>query len=546
MRAFIAASIISICIPAAITAKKSHDAAVNRNLSIFNTLVRELEANYVDSIRTDETFEAAIAALLDQVDPYTQYFTPDEQEALMTMTTGQYGGIGSFIMEKDGWTYISEPFENSPASKTGLRAGDKLLQIDTIDLKGKKSAEVSKLLKGQPGTPLKVRIERPYTTDSIMEFTLERAKLSIPSVAYWGMTPEGMGYIRLTSFIDKSPEEIKTALQSFKTAPDLKGVILDLRGNGGGLLEAAVDIAGMFVPKGTEILRTKGKGKERIYKTAKQPILPDTPLAILIDGGSASASEIVAGAMQDMDRAVLIGSRSYGKGLVQSTRPLPYGSLLKVTISKYYIPSGRLIQALDYSHRNEDGSVARTPDSLTHVYKTLHGREVRDGGGLQPDSVIDWGKPSRLLYNLVTGNWIHDYSVKYAAQHDSIVSPSEFTITDEIFADFKKSIDPEKFKYDKPGVELMKKMKETLETEGYLNDEVQERLDSLSSLLTHDLDHDLDLHRKDISTYLASEIMKRYYFERGNVENSLKTDEAVAKATKILSDPQTLKRILKH
>lgn len=527
-------------------ARKSHDSAVNRNLSIFNSLVRELETNYVDSIRTDETFKSAIGALLDEVDPYTEYYTPEDAESLLTMTTGEYAGIGSYIRTRDGWTYISGPYEGSPAAIAGLKAGDKILRIDTTDMKGKASSDVSSMLRGQAGTNVTVTVQRPYTTDSIQTFVVERRKLNMPSVAYAGVTPDSIGYIKLTSFIDKSPDEVRNALTEFKAFKGLKGIVLDLRGNGGGLLESAVDIAGMFLPKGTEVLRTKGKDRERIYKTTKQPVFPDIPLVVLIDGGSASASEIVAGAMQDLDRAVLVGSTSYGKGLVQSTRPLPYGSLLKVTISKYYIPSGRLIQALDYSRRNADGTVARTPDSLTHVFKTLHGREVRDGGGLQPDVKVDWGKLSRLLYNVVSGDYTFDYSVKYAAEHDSIPSPADFYITDEIFSDFKAGIDPEKFKYDKPGEEVVKKVRETLEAEGYLNPEVEASIDSLSKLLTHDLDHDLDLNREDIETYLASEIIQRYYYEKGAVQNSLKRDKGFHEAATLLNNPSRMKEILKH
>jgi len=544
LRALTAVAIAAAVGLGAFAARKSHDASVNRNLSIFNAIVRELETNYVDTIRTDETFKSAIAALLDEVDPYTEYYTPDEQESFLTLTTGEYGGIGSYIMERNGWTYISQPYEGSPASMAGLKPGDKLIRIDTTSLAGKANKEVSAMLKGQPGTNVAVRVVRPYTTDSIIDFNIERRKLLLPSVSYSGITPQNVGYIKLTSFMEKTPEEVRSALESFKLHPDLKGVILDLRGNGGGLLESAVDVVGMFVPKGTEVLRTKGKKSEKIYKTTRKPIYPDIPLAILIDGGSASASEIVAGAIQDLDRGVLIGSRSFGKGLVQSTRPLPYGSLLKVTVSKYYIPSGRLIQALDYSHRNPDGSVARTPDSLTHEYKTLHGRTVRDGGGLVPDITVDWGKHSRLVYNVVMGNWAFDFATKFAAGHDTIPSPAEFTVTDEIFSDFKNFIDPTRFKYDQVGADLMKRVRESLEVEGYLNDEVNAQIDTLSNLLTHNLDHDLDLHRDELSVIIASEIMNRYYFERGNVENGLKTDPGVKKGVEIILDEAALRKIL--
>ena len=322
--------------------------------------------------------------------------------------------------------------------------------------------------------------------------------------------------------------------------------MLDLRGNGGGLLESAVDIVGNFVPKGTEVLRTRGRDKasEKIYKTTSTPIFPDIPLAVLIDGASASASEITAGALQDLDRAVLVGSRSYGKGLVQSTRPLPYDGLLKVTIAKYYIPSGRLIQALDYSHRNPDGSVARTPDSLTNVYKTLHGREVRDGGGLKPDVEVDWGTMNRMLYNIVRDFHAFDFATKYVAEHPTIPAPEDFEITDEIYADFKASIDPEKFQYDKVCEEMVKQLRETAEAEGYMNDATKAQIDTLAKLLTHDLQHDLDTKRPEISEYLAGEIVGRYYYDRGRIIQDLKTDNGIRKAREVLNDPAEYRRML--
>ena len=495
-------------------AQKSHDNAVNRNLSIFNSIVKELEMNYVDTIRTDETFKQAIATMLMQVDPYTEYYTPEDQKGFETMTTGEYGGIGSYIMERDGWTYISGPYENSPAAKIGLKSGDKIVRIDTVDLKGKKSDEVSAMLKGRPGTIVTVTVERPYSKDSVLTFEIERKKLQLPSVSYYGIVNGSTGYICLTSFMERSADEVRQALEEFKSNPEVKNIILDLRGNGGGLLESAVEIVGFFVPKGTEVLRTRGKSKtsEKIYKTTKKPIMPDIPLAILIDGGSASASEITAGAMQDLDRAVLIGTRSFGKGLVQSTRPLPYDGLLKVTVAKYYIPSGRLIQALDYSHRNPDGSVARTPDSLTNTYKTAHGRIVRDGGGLVPDITVDWGKINRLVYNIVRDHWSFDFATKYVAENPQIGSPHDFEITDEIYGQFKKFIDPDKFKYDKTCEELVKQLREVAEAEGYMNEETKQQLDTLSKLLTHNLDKDLDTHRKQISSYLLSDILSRYVY----------------------------------
>ena len=531
------------------TARKSHDAAVARNLNVFNSLVKELELNYVDTIRTDESFATAIKALLSTVDPYTEYYSSDDAENLGRMTTGEYGGIGSYILERDSFTYISGPYEDSPAALAGLRAGDKILRIDTVSAKGLPSAKVSKLLRGQPGTSVRLEVERPWAgPDSLLTIDIERRKLQTPSVPYFRLdTATGIGFIRLTSYIDKSPKEVETALDSFMRSGRLKGVVLDLRGNGGGLVESAVDIVGFFVPKGTEVLRTRGKSRnaEKIYKTSRKPILPDTPLAVLIDGGSASASEITAGSLQDLDRAVLVGSRSYGKGLVQGTRPLPYDGFLKVTTAKYYIPSGRLIQALDYSRRNPDGSVARTPDSLTNVYRTAAGREVRDGGGLKPDVDIDWGKVSRLLYNIARDNWAFDFATRFAATHPSIPAPEDFEITDEIYADFKASIDPARFKYDKVGEELIKRLNETLDDEGYMNDSVRSQLDGLSRLLVHDLGSDLDSKRKEIAAYLGEEIASRYYYERGRAAQQLRDDKAYDEAVRILLDPAEMKRILK-
>lgn len=528
-------------------ARKSHDAAVARNLTVFNSLVKELERNYVDTIRTEEAFKTSIKALLSTIDPYTEYYTSDDQEELSKLTTGEYAGIGSYLMERDGSTFISAPYENSPAALAGLKPGDKILRVDTTNVSGKPSAVVSKLLRGQPGTTVSVRVLRPFAKDSIVDVSIERKKIQTPSMPYATFIDStGTGYVRLTSFIDKSPQEVRGALEGFKANPRLKNVVLDLRGNGGGLVESAVEIVGFFVPKGTEVLRTRGREKnsEKIYKTPKNPILPDIPLAVLIDGGSASASEITAGAIQDLDRGVLVGSRSYGKGLVQGTRTLPYDGLLKVTIAKYYIPSGRLIQALDYSHRNPDGSVARTPDSLTNVYKTRAGREVRDGGGLTPDTTVKWEKVSRLLYNIARDNWAFDYATKYASQNPTIASPEKFEITDTVYADFKRSIDPARFKYDKVGEDLIKQLRETLEQEGYMSDEVKTTIDSLSKMLIHDLNSDLDAKRPEIAQYLAEEIAGRYHYDRGRMAQQIKRDTGLTTALEILRDPVKYKKIL--
>lgn len=539
MRKF-AFTVVAFLLAAIITAyaapQKSGDAALARNLTTFNAIVKELKDNYVDSIAPDRAFGAAIDALLGTIDPYTEYYPVEEQDALQKMTTGEYGGIGSYLMDRDSSTYISAPMEGSPAARAGIKAGDRILRVDSIDVSHKLSADVTKVLRGRPETPVTIQLLRPYAKDSIVTVTLQRELLRQPSVPYYTVF-DNTGYILLTSFINKSPAEVKAALEEFKADPRVKNIVLDLRGNGGGLVESAVDILSYFVPKGTEVVRTRGRDEasERVYKTTRSPIFPDIPLAILIDGATASASEILAGAVQDLDRGVLVGSRSFGKGLVQSTRPLPFSGVLKVTVAKYYTPSGRLIQALDYAHRNEDGSVSRIPDSLTHEYKTLHGRIIRDGGGLAPDSVIDWGKVNRLVYNVVRDNWSFDYATRFEAQHPQVAAPEDFVITDDIYADFKKSIDPKKFKYDRVMEEAMKQLRDIATEEGYMGDETTAAFDSLQKLLIHDLDRDLDTHRPEIEEYLGSEIMSRYYYDRGKTAYMLRNDKALKAARDILN-----------
>lgn len=527
--------------------KKSHDAAVARNLNTFTAIVRELERNYVDTILPDNMIETAIIAMLSTVDPYTEFFSAADQERVTEMSTGEYGGIGSYIMSHDGGTYISGPYEGSPAAIAGLRSGDRIIRIDTTDTKTMESDKVSALLKGQPGTIVNIRVERPYASDSILDFAIERKKVLRPSVPYYGVIDNRTGYIRLTGFIAGTGKEVKEALDSFNNNPDVKEIVLDLRSNGGGLLESAIDVLGNFVPKGTEVLRTRGRdaASERIYKTTKTPVAENIPLAVLIDGASASSAEIVAGAIQDLDRGVLIGTRSYGKGLVQGTYLLPYDGVIKLTTAKYYIPSGRLIQALDYSHRNPDGSVARTPDSLTNEYTTLHGRIVRDGGGLTPDSTVDWGTANRLVYNLVRDNIIFDFATKYVAEHPTVAPPETFVVDDSIYAEFKAFIDPEKLKYDKVCEEMMKQLREVAKAEGYMSAEVEQKIDELSKMLIHNLNHDLDTHRDQISSYLAQELMTRYYYQKGEIRQQLNDDPAMKKAKQILRDKDLYTAILR-
>lgn len=527
--------------------RQSGDAALVRNLTTFNAIVKELQDNYVDSIAPDRAFKAAIGSLLETVDPYTVYYPVEEQEDLQKMTTGEYGGIGSYLMDRDSSTYISAPMEGSPAARAGIRAGDRILRVDSLDVSRKLSADVTKVLRGRPNTRVSMRLLRPFAQDSIIDVTLVRELLQQPSVPYHAVIGN-TGYIQLTSFISKSAAEVKSALEEFKADPRVRNIVIDLRGNGGGLVESAVDILSYFVPKGTEVVTMRGRDSyaDRVYKTTRTPIFPDIPLAVLIDGATASASEILAGAVQDLDRGVLVGSRSFGKGLVQTTRPLPFSGVLKVTVAKYYTPSGRLIQALDYAHRNDDGSVSRIPDSLTHEYKTLHGRTIRDGGGLQPDSVIDWGKVNRLVYNVVRDNWSFDYATRYAATHPTVAAPEEFVITDEMYADFKKSIDPARFKYDRVMEDAMKQLREIATDEGYMGDETTAAFDTLQRLLVHDLNRDLDTHRPEIEEYLGSELMGRYYYDRGKSAYALRGDKALKAAREILESDRYNKILKKR
>lgn len=519
-------------------ATRSRKSDISRNLDIFNALYKELQTFYVDSIDAEKSINIAIAAMLNDIDPYTEYISAKDQDAFRSMTTGEYGGIGSVIQERGaGQVMISEPYEGSPAAMAGLRPGDMIVSIDGDSITGWHSQQVSDRLKGQAGTVVSVTVDRPWVEDSILTFDITRRKIQIPSVPYYGVTPGGAGYITLTSFTDKSYEEVRDALTDLIDNKGVKSVILDLRGNGGGLLESAVQILGLFLPKGTAVLTTRGKGvlNEKVYKTTVKPVDTKIPLAVLIDGASASSAEIVTGALQDLDRAVVVGNRSYGKGLVQGTRQLPYDGILKITTAKYYIPSGRLIQAIDYSHRNPDGSVARIPDSLTTVFHTAGGREVRDGGGITPDVKVDYPDITRVTYNVVRDNWAFDFATKYAALNPTIAPAEEFEITDTIYADFKRSISPEKFEYDKVLETAMKQMRELAQSEGYMNDSVSARFDALEELLRHDLNRDLDINRKAISDYLADEILERYYYKKGSIIYDLRHDDTVSRAEAILN-----------
>ena len=531
--------------------KDNSGAAIARNLDIFNTVYKELNTFYVDTIDAEKSIETAITAMLDDIDPYTEYIPAKSQDDFMVISTGQYGGIGSYIQERKGdkpGVYVSGPYKDSPAAKAGLRSGDRFKSIDGIDVTGWSSDSVSRHLKGQANTMVTVQVVRPYDEDSIKTFVIKRENIKMDPVPYYGLVNGNLGYISLTTYNEHSAQQVKDAVLELKKNPAVKALVLDLRGNGGGLMESAVQIVGHFVPKGTTVLTTRGRDKasEKVYKTTQKPIDTKMPLAVLIDGGSASSSEITAGALQDLDRAVIFGSRSYGKGLVQTTRPLPFDGILKVTVAKYYIPSGRLIQEVDYSHRNADGTFQRTTtDSTARIFHTAHGREVREGGGITPDIKVDYPEVNRLVYNIVRDNWAFDFATRYQAEHPTLPRPSEFEVTDEIFNEFKAFIDPEKFQYDKVCEQGLENLQKVAKVEGYMNDSTKAAFEQLEKLLKHDLSHDLDNNRKEISRLLAQELLSRYYYQSGESEYEARHDDTLDKVAELLAKPGDWAKTLK-
>ena len=526
-------------------AQKDNRFEVSKNLDIFNALVKEVEMFYVDSVDVEKTVRRGINAMLSGLDPYTVYYPEQDMDELKIMTTGEYGGIGSYIRErKEGGVYIIEPFEGMPAALAGLKAGDRILAIDTVDTSNKTSSEVSELLKGVPNTKMVLKIQRPNEKKP-REVELVRKQILVDQVTYYGVRGDGVGYIYLKGFTDKSAQEVKNALEDLKKNHQIKSLILDLRNNGGGLLESATQIVGMFVPKGKEVVSTKGKVSQwdRTYRTSNEPIDTVMPMAVLINGNSASAAEIVSGALQDMDRAVLVGQRSYGKGLVQSTRELPYEGRLKVTMSKYYIPSGRCIQQMDYSHRKADGSVAAIPDSLTSVFYTRKGRPVRDGGGVRPEFEIEEEEMPTIMYYLVTDFVLVDFVTDWAQKHKTIPPVEEFTVSDEDFEAFKNYAKEKNFTYDRQSEKILKNLKEVAQLEGY-TDRDSTIFTELEARLTPNLDRDFDLYKNQIKKLLASEIVKRYYFQKGELLESLKDDEVLDKAIEVLSNPELYSKTL--
>lgn len=519
-----------------------------RKLNTFNTIVKELQTNYVDTLDADKIMNSTIDALLYQIDPYTEYYQSDNQDELRSISEGQYAGIGSVILKRGDNVIIHKPNEDSPSKKAGLRPGDIILAIDgdsiTDDMQ---VSDVSKKLRGQPGTEVRIDLRRPYVADSLFSVTIVRDNIKVTPISYAGIDDDGIAYIGLTTFNEASARRVREALGQFLKEPGLKGLVLDLRDNGGGLLESAVAVASNFVPKGTEILRTRGRdaSKEKVYKTTSKPLAPDLPLAVLINEGSASSSEIVTGSMQDLDRAVIVGERSFGKGLVQTTRPLPGDDILKITTGRYYIPSGRLIQAIDYSHRDDSGRPVRVPDSLTTVFHTKAGREVRDGGGITPDIKVELPEMNRMLYNIQADLWAFDFANKYAATHTQMPDLADSTAMNKVFDDFKAFIDPARFKYDRQCETALDYLRKSAEAEGYMNDSVKAQFDVMAGLLKHNLNHDLDFNADEIKRILAAEIAMRYLSDADQTKRILPDDEVFLKAKEILLDPARARKILR-
>ncbi len=516
-----------------------------KNLDIFYSLFRELNSYYVDETNPEKLIKTGIDSMLESLDPYTTYIPESDMDDFKFMTTGEYAGIGALITKREDYVVISEPYKGFPAEVAGLKAGDKILSIDGNDMKGKSTQEVSTKLKGPANTNLELKIERPGV-NKILSISLIRKNIQINPVPYYGMTDEGTGFIILNNFTQDCSREVEKALQDLKKNHNAQKIILDLRGNPGGLLDEAVKVANLFLPRGSEVVSTRGKIQQwdKDYRAPKAPVDTVIPLAVLINRGSASASEIVAGAIQDHDRGVIIGNRSFGKGLVQTTRNLPYNAKLKVTTAKYYIPSGRCIQAVDYSHRNEDGSVGFVPDSLIREFQTSKGRTVYDGGGISPDIVVPYHSYSNITFALVAQQTIFDYATQFAIDHPSISAPDEFEITDAIYADFKNYVTSLKdFKYRSESMEQYKKLEEAAKDEGYY-ETAGDAFDALKKKLELDVSRDLGNFREEIEGILGTELVKRYYHQAGAIKYNIRDDEVLEMARETINDQSKYQGIL--
>ncbi len=510
---------------------------IAKNLDIYYTLFRELNLFYVDDVNPNKLVKTSIDKMLESLDPYTNFISEDDVEDFRFMTTGEYAGIGALISKQKGKIVVSEPYEGFPAQKSGLKAGDIMLEVAGKSTETLSTEDVSSLLKGPAGKTVVVKIER-YGQKKPMDIEIIREKIQIDPVPYYGMLDKETGYIRLSNFTVDCTERVKMAFIELKDKQGAKSLVLDLRSNPGGLLMEAVRISNLFIPKGQEIVSTKGKVKQwdKVYKATENPLDTVMPIAVLVNRGSASASEIVAGAIQDLDRGIIIGTRTFGKGLVQTTRDLSYNAKLKITTAKYYIPSGRCIQALDYAHRNEDGSVGEIPDSLITKYTTKKGRIVFDGGGVVPDIIIDNEVLSNLSANLITQSVVFDYATYFNSKTEKIAAPEEFVITPEMYADFVQFVKKQDFKYESRTEGQLEKLLEVAKREKYY-DLSKAEFEALKIKLGHNIDQDLEHFKAEVSELMSDEIVSRYYYQKGAIKAALKDDKDVEKALEILHKP---------
>ena len=540
---------ITLCLMmpvASIGQEKQNNFEISKSIDIYNSLLRELNLNYVDEINPAELNEAAIDAMLDGLDPYTVFIPESEIENYKLMTTGEYGGIGALIQYDGEYTRISEPYEGWPAQKAGLQAGDAILSVNGIDAHKKPTDQVSELLKGQPGTEVTLKVKR-YGVEQPIEFTMKREKVKIDNVSYATVFDNGIGYVSFGSFTKNAANEMKQHLLDMKKEYDLKGFIIDLRGNGGGLMNEAVDIVNFFIPQGKPVVATKGKAQHAasMYGTTNLPVDEQLPLAILVDGGSASASEILAGSIQDYDRGVVIGQRTFGKGLVQNILPLSYNTQMKVTVAKYYIPSGRCIQEIDYSkNRKLETDTLKTQDTLGKPFKTAAGRTVYEGHGIMPDVKVEPIKYSTATAYLYGKSYIFDYATKYVFEHPSIAPAKEFRIDDATYNDFMKFVKDKGFTYTTESEKKLKELKKWAKEEGYL-ESIGAQIENLEKELLTDKENDLVKNRKDIEDLLRLEIVSRYYYQVGRIEASLTNDPELKEAFDILLDKNRYESILR-
>ncbi|MBX2960494.1 MAG: S41 family peptidase [Flavobacteriales bacterium] len=517
---------------------------VSKNLDIFATLFRELNIYYVDESDPGKLIKTGIDAMLESLDPYTNYIPESNMEDYKLMTTGQYGGIGALIQKQGDYVVISEPYEGFGAFKAGLRAGDKILEVDGKSVKGKNTSDIREVLLGQPGSSIELKLERPGTKEPFIKKVV-REEVKIKDVPYYTMLKDSVGYIKLTGFTESASKEVKTALVSLKEQ-NAKSMVLDLRGNGGGLLNEAVNIVNFFIPKGSEVVFTKGKIKEwdKSYKALNEPIDTQIPLVVLIDEGSASASEIVSGSLQDHDRAVVVGNQSFGKGLVQSVRPLSYNSKLKVTVAKYYTPSGRCIQKLDYSHREEDGKVNAVADSMIREFKTLNSkRPVFDGKGVAPDITVERPELSNISASLLSKNLFFDYATNYRIKNETIKPVSEFVFTDNDYTDFINFLADKDYSYTTDSEDLLARLEKITQEEKYFDD-VKTEYEQLKDKLNIHKKDDLKKFKDEITMILETEIVGRYYYQTGAIQSSLKKDPVIEKALNTLNNQDLYKSIL--